>query len=181
MAVRRKLIRRITEELLDKYDVSKAPVPVEKIARKLGVEVRLEPAEKDLSGFLLRDVENRRVIIGVNRRHAATRRRFTIAHELGHFLLHEGERVHVDHTGQLFTVKLRAQTASQGTDLEEREANWFAAELLMPERFLARELGDSQGLDLEDDARIKAIAKSYGASVQALTFRLANLGYGSLQ
>ena len=179
MAVRRKHILRLTEDLLDKHGVSRPPVPVDQIARKLGAEIRREPTEAGLSGFLLRDTE--RVIIGVNSNHPSTRSRFTIAHELGHFLLHEGERVHVDRTGQMFRVKLRGEMASQGTDLEEREANLFAAELLMPEKFIAHDLEKIEELDLEDDALMKRLAKSYGVSVQALTFRLAYLRYVSLE
>ena len=80
-----------------------------------------------------------------------------------------------------FRIKLRAGMASQGTDLEEREANLFAAEFLMPLHFIARDLDQIEDLDLEDDALMKGLAKSYGVSVQALTFRLAYLGYVSLE
>jgi Zn-dependent peptidase ImmA (M78 family) len=177
MAVRRKYIRKLTEDLLEKHGVTRPPVPVDQIARKLGAEIRRQPTEADLSGFLLRDTE--RVIIGVNSNHPSTRSRFTIAHELGHFLLHEGERMHVDRTGPMSRIRLRGEVASQGTDLDEREANLFAAELLMPAKFITRDLEQIKEPGLEDDALMKRLAKSYGVSVQALTFRLDYLGYVS--
>ncbi|MGH9720702.1 MAG: ImmA/IrrE family metallo-endopeptidase [Bryobacteraceae bacterium] len=56
-------------------------------------------------------------------------------------------------------------------------ANWFAAELLMPARMLERDLR-GKNLDLlADDDFLETLAGKYKVSIQALTFRLANLGY----
>src|SRR3954470_4270018 len=71
-----------------------------------------------------------RYIIGINSSHPETRKRFTIAHEMGHLVLHQLDQVHVD---KQFLVKLRDDISSQAIDPHEIEANAFAAALLMPE------------------------------------------------
>jgi len=60
----------------------------------------------------------------------------------------------------------------------EREANLFAAELLMPARFLRADerIAKLDLLDEEATGLLKEVADEYGVSVQALTYRLANLG-----
>jgi Zn-dependent peptidase ImmA (M78 family) len=144
------------------------------IADALGAKVKLEPAEDDLSGFLYRDRKKKITIIGVNADHHPNRRNFTAAHELGHFLLHDFDDVHVD---RRFKVWLRSETSSQGTDDEEKEANLFAAELLMPARFIAKDIERIGTFDLLDEAVIQEMAERYGVSSQAMTFRLAYLGF----
>jgi Zn-dependent peptidase ImmA (M78 family) len=177
MAVRRKQIRQLVESLLDKHNVSHGPVPVQKIARAFKIEIKLDQVDDDLSGFLFRDKRAGRTVIGANKRHHENRQRFTIAHELGHYLLHEGETVHLDNQRGAFTINLRNSDSGRGKDDSEREANLFAAELLMPTRFLEEEL-NGKNLDLlEDNNFLNNLAKKYQVSVQALTFRLANLGY----
>lgn len=174
MAVRRKHIRNLVEQLLEKHGIEKAPVDVKELALLLGAFVQYEPTEDNLSGFLLRDFEHYRVLIGVNQNHHSRRQRFTIAHELGHLLLHEGEKFHVD---RRYAVKLRDENASKGVSEEEKEANLFAAELLMPACFIKKDLAQFDALDLFDDEKIESLAKVYEVSTQALTFRLAYLNY----
>lgn len=179
MAVRRKMIRSMVKSLLEKNDVSKPPVPVEKIARLSGLEVRkqtLQNRDSDISGFILRSGKD--AIIGVNSGHAGVRQRFTIAHELGHYLIHSHglDQVHVD---RRFEVRFRDQLSSEGTDGDEREANYFAAELLMPKQFIEADLSSVDKMDLVDDkfiSFISELADRYDVSVQAMVFRLANLG-----
>src|SRR5437868_411530 len=81
-------------ELLARLGTTTVPVPVESIAKQVGALVTYEALDSDVAGILFRD-ETRKVI-GVNSAHAVVRQRFTIAHELGHLLLHKGHSVHVD-------------------------------------------------------------------------------------
>lgn len=148
-------------------------MPVWEIARKNGVRIAVDSLEGDLSGFLYRDSHQK--IIGVNTHHATVRQNFTVAHELGHFLLHDQEQLHVDRAFP--TVRLRDNTSSRGENDAEKESNLFAAELLMPHHFLRRELAEYDGLDLYDDNLLPELAARYGVSVQALMFRLQYLGY----
>lgn len=179
MAVRKKYIRELVEELLDRHRIKKASVDVDGIAAHLGIEVQKDVVDDDMSGFLFRDTRANKAVIGVNGAHAQTRQRFTIAHELGHFLLHAGEPVHIDRTNVAYRLNHRDAVSSMGTDDSEREANLFAAELLMPARFLEKDLR-SRDLDLLDDKVVQELAEQYQVSTQALTFRLTNLGYVQL-
>lgn len=155
--------------LLQEHNVRKPPVPVEVIARGLGAEIRYSPFEGDISGMVYRDKE--RTVIGVNSLHHPNRQRFTIAHEVGHMLLHKGTEVHVDKT---FRVNLRDDLSSQAVDREEIEANSFAAELLMPKHMLLHDLRGRE-IDFENEEDIRQLASKYRVSPQSLTFRLINL------
>jgi Zn-dependent peptidase ImmA (M78 family) len=78
-------------------------------------------------------------------------------------------------------LNLRDSESATGEDNDEREANFFAAELLMPEEFLVRDLKGTDLDMLEDENEfLWKLAKKYQVSAQALTFRLANLRYISL-
>lgn len=172
--VRRKHIRTLVERLLAEHHIRSAPVGVADLAKSMGVEVQETPAEDDLSGFLYRDRNSNSAIIGVNADHHPNRRNFTAAHELGHYLLHDFDDVHVDRD---FKVWLRSEASSQGTDIEEKEANLFAAELLMPARFLKQDVEEIGTIDIMDEEVLQELAAKYGVSTQAMTFRLAYLGY----
>jgi Zn-dependent peptidase ImmA (M78 family) len=172
MAIRRAKIQTIVEKLLTNSEITDAPVPLFQIVKSCGVRVVANSLEGDLSGFLYRDKEQ--AVIGVNTEQAATRQNFTIAHELGHFLLHDQEQLHVDHE---FRVRLRNDLSSQGTEDAEREANFFAASLLMPKSFIEKDLEGEEYVDLFDDDFLHGLSRKYGVSAQALVNRLKNLGY----
>jgi Zn-dependent peptidase ImmA (M78 family) len=182
MVVRRKLIREMVEALLERHGVEDGAVPVDDIARNLGIEVTRDRVDDELSGFIVRDQESNKVVIGANKSHHPHRQRFTVAHELGHFLLHKGQPVHLDedNTRAAFRVNLRSAESTTGEDNDEREANLFAAELLMPASFLKKDL-QGKDVDLLDDGKfLEKLAGKYKVSVQALTFRLAYLRYITL-
>lgn len=183
MRIRKKHIRSVVERLLANNAISGAPVPLEKIAQILGVVVRHTPTEDNLSGFLVRDSGNGRALIGINQNQPLNRQRFSIAHEIGHFLLHAGQDVYVDgRTESGLKVSLRDDESSTGTNPEEIEANVFAAELLMPAVFLAEDIVSYGPLDFMDDEEmldgvLDSLAKKYQVSKQAITYRLVNLEY----
>lgn len=178
MAVRKKQIREIVESLLDQHRVRQAPVPVKKLVRAFDIQIKLDEVDDELSGFLFRDRRAGRTVIGVNNSQHPNRQRFTIAHELGHYVLHEGETVHLDHTRNAVAINLRNSESATGENDDEREANLFAAELLMPARFLENDLlGKDLDLLGEEDRLLEDLAKKYKVSTRALTFRLSNLGY----
>jgi len=173
VAVRRKKIEGLVQELLERHNVKHAPVPIEKFAKTLGARIYYQSLEDNISGFLYRDKDQN--VIGVNTHHARVRQNFTTAHELGHLMLHDQEQLHVDHDFRV--VRLRDSASSQGADEAEREANLFAATLLMPETFLNADLAGLEFFDLLDDSVLLDLARKYGVSTQALVNRLKNLGY----
>lgn len=157
------------------------PVPVEKIARK-HAHIAREELPPEVSGMLIPlsgDDTGPRWAIVVNAADASVRQRFTIAHELGHLLLHNYAAPHAD--GRL-QVRFRDEKSAEGSILEEMEANQFAAELLMPERYV-KALAGKLRFDVADqktDAlavrKLMTYARKLRVSVQALSFRIANLG-----
>lgn len=173
--IRSKKIRECTIELLTRFRIERPPVDVENIARRVGLSVRYSDGDDSLSGFLIRGIHAGGNVIGVNSGHAKTRQRFTIAHELGHWFLHQQqEPVHVD---RRFEVYRRSAESATGDNVAEIEANRFAAELLMPEHFLERDLRDRYSIDLADEDEVSELANRYAVSQPAVTFRLMNLGY----
>lgn len=148
-------------ELLERLDVHEPPIRLGPIARACGVRVLGWDFDEAVSGLLL-DLDGGPTI-GYNRNHARTRRRFTVAHELGHWLLRHHEHFHVD---------LSSSTAESGDPpgfrwQDERAANQFASELLMP----AHLVEDAHRADPE----IASLARQFMVSQQAMTFRAGNL------
>jgi Zn-dependent peptidase ImmA (M78 family) len=162
-------IRKEASQLLRKHRIKKPPVPVDKIAESLGATVRYSPFEGELAGMLVR--ANGQIIIGVNSLHHINRQRFTIAHECGHFLLHQGEEIHIDRT---FRINKRNEVSSMAVDADEIEANRFAAELLMPFDMIMADLHERE-IDVENEQELKELAQRYQVSVQSLTHRITNL------
>jgi Zn-dependent peptidase ImmA (M78 family) len=166
-----RLLRRYASRILERHGVTHPPVPVERIAKELGVQLRFVPYEGELAGMLARH-SGSEPIIGVNSKHPRARQRFTIAHELGHLILHDVE-MHIDRD---FKVMRRNATSSLAQDPLEIEANRFAAELLMPYDMLLEDV-EATGVDMEHLAEAGALAKKYGVSAQAMMHRLANLAF----
>ena len=156
-------------ELLKQLGVGGPPVPVDHIAAATGAHLTYETLDGEVSGLLYRDEE--RKVIGVNSRHAPVRQRFTIAHEIGHLLMHEGRPVFID---RLVRVNARDGSTSQ----EEVEANAFAAELLMPRILLQGEVNSilGQGRSVGPDELVRELATKFQVSSEAMGYRLANLG-----
>jgi Zn-dependent peptidase ImmA (M78 family) len=77
-------------------------------------------------------------------------------------------------------VKRRDERSAKGVDLDEMEANLFAAELLMPIKFLQQDLKRVGELDLLHDEKVAQLARLYQVSNQAMAVRLGHLGYLSI-
>lgn len=141
-------------------------INVEAIAEAEGIAVVSRALDENTSGLIVKGADGT-VTIGVNSAHHPNRRRFTIAHELGHYYLHNG--------GARMFVDKRDWRASAGVDRREIEANRFAAALLMPEPLLRAAVG-SRILDaFENEAELSDLADRFGVSRQAITLRLKNL------
>lgn len=164
---RLKEIRALAASCLQQIGCAVAPVPVEAVAAKLGANVLRAPYEGDnFAGMLI--ARGGSYVIAVNSNNHQNRQRFTIAHECGHLLLAHKLGAHVD---EAFVIN-RNERSSDGTDMQEVEANQFAAELLMPLRFLLR---DINSVDFESDDDVRTLADKYRVSPTAMTFRLANV------
>lgn len=162
--------------LLEEQGINYAPVPVHEIAESQGIEVSYDHFDGDVSGMLFR--KDALVAIGINSSHSPTRQRFTLAHELGHFLLHDGRPVIVDKSVR---INYRDERSSLATDSEEIQANQFAAELLMPRNIVFDEVIKAHGSadDIDEDWFVDELAQQFDVSRQAMEYRLINLGLRS--
>ena len=151
----------------ENIDVKRAKdfsVDLKGIADKLEIKVIEHPFSDDISGVFFK--KDNKLFLGVNSNHHEHRQRFTIAHEIGHYILHSTEVLHL-HTMECEKVYLRADNSS---GLNEVEANHFAAELLIPEKLIVK--------CIENDIRsIKDLAARFNVSEDAMRYRLTNLGY----
>lgn len=160
--------RQDVKKLLKQAQILRPPVSVEKIAEHLGLDIRYAPFEGDLSGALVRTKDES--YIGVNSYHHSNRQRFTIAHEIAHFILHKGLRVHVD---KEFWVNWRDDELSKAVKWQEIQANQWAAELLMPTEFVLRDINKLKRLDKR---AMQSLSKRYKVSPKAMQIKLENLG-----
>lgn len=116
-----------------------APVDIVGLSKALGVDVAYSHLDPDISGMIEKTGKDE-YRITVNAGDPETRQRFTIAHELGHFMLHRhliGDGIDDDRAYRS-TDTGKYHNTSIGR-LEETEANQFAASLLMPKKLIARE------------------------------------------
>jgi Zn-dependent peptidase ImmA (M78 family) len=159
-------------QVLQECGITERPIPLERIIEHYGITQVQLSASGDIFGAIVR--ENGRVMIGINPDQHPNRQRFTAAHELAHYFLHYVDNMeHVEHVDTDFRVSWRNHVSSQGVDWNEIEANRFAAELLMPEHMLRKDVDSFQILD--DDA-VQRLASMYKVSRLAMRFRLINLG-----
>lgn len=143
---------------------AQAPVHIEGLARDLGVPVNREFLDDGISGELVKTGDDT-YEINVNVLDPLTRQRFTIAHELGHYIYHRsliGDGVDDDRAYRS-TQAGRYHNTRIGPR-QETEANRFAATVLMPDHLLD-EL-ESLGYTTEEKAMKLQVSK------QALCIRL---------
>lgn len=158
-------IERLVHEILNQHGVIEPPVPVDLILLKWGLQVK-QGDLGDVSGLLVR--QGNVAVIGVNSTQRPARQRFTMAHEFAHFLLHEGMSSHMDRD---FKVNYRDAVSSEASDVDEIEANFFAACLLMPKPFLdAFEASEA----IDDDDGVARLADTFKVSRHAMSLRLVN-------
>lgn len=111
-----------------------------------------------------------KAVIAVNSEHSANRRTFTLAHEIGHFFLHQDDPVFLDKV-----VMHRNAVSSRGDDIKEIQANQFAASLLMP-----RDVLESAYEKLLETTNVRheiveRLARQFSVSKHAMELRLVNL------
>lgn len=164
---------RAAEQVLEEHQSYTVPVDVERLASAYAQVLRRR-LDVDVSGALV-PVDPDQWIILVNSNHAPVRQRFTIAHELGHLLLHGYSAPHADRR-----FRFRDARSSEGTALEEIQANQFAAELLMPRAVLRGSLelvdldyaGEDEGAF---DLVVNDLATRFQVSRQAMAIRLSTI------
>ena len=164
----KRTFRRIMEKdakVLDRH-LSQRPVKLGALANDLGVSIKVSSLGTGISGQISN--EDGKYVIRVNRNEARERQRFTIGHELAHFLLHR-DIIDRSPNGIRDTVLYRSGEPQQ----IEFEANQLAAEIVMPTELVEKELEcDFEGTLTE--ATIEALANRYEVSKAAMEIKLSS-------
>jgi Zn-dependent peptidase ImmA (M78 family) len=140
------------------------PVDPVTIARELGLDVMDTDLPDQVSGALLKEAGQDPIIV-LHYQDNPKRKRFTCAHELGHFVYRNEQNVLDEEYSYL---DLRSPASSTGEEIEEVMANRFAAHLLMPESEVEK-LVKQKKTHLE-------MAIYFDVSSEALKYRLKNMG-----
>ena len=150
-------------EIARRY-ATEAPVRVFDLARELGLGPVQAPLPDKISGLIRRKPDGEWEIV-VNAGHPITRQRFTVAHEIGHFIFHR----HRLANGVSDTLAYRADDVEMPNPNigweQERQANNFAANLLIPPQFLRA--AQASGLIGDED-----LAARFQVSRAAIRIRL---------
>jgi len=137
------------------------PVDPVIIARRIGIDVVEGGLAPDVSGALVKSLGQDAKIL-LNASDHPNRKRFTCAHELGHFVRR------TDEAEEYSYVDLRSPLSSMGLSDDEVYANQFAASLLMP----AARVRDFRQRGMTD----VQLAAQFAVSREAMQYRLKNLG-----
>lgn len=162
-------IEALTGDVLRRANVDAPPVPIERLVAEHGIDVRYGDLG-EVSGLMVR--EGRSVTVGINDQHGLPRQRFTMAHEFGHFLLHNDINEHFDEVYTVRTVRNRDDRSSLAVDVDEIEANFFAATILMPKPFLDAANAIER---LDSNSGVAELARAFNVSQHAMSLRLANV------
>lgn len=159
----RLLLRASPNDLEKFWDLLRnIPVPVGQIAERLGIDVYSVTLEPNISGLIKR-TEAGKFEIQVNDTDAAVRQRFTVCHEIAHYLLH---RSHIDAGGIRDNILYRSQLSNT----QEAEANRFAAALLLPWRTVSNWHLERFAAPI-DKGNLREIAEKFCASDLAVGYR----------
>ncbi len=137
--------------LLKEFNIAQPPIPVSEIVESLGIHVwqTSEPVPNWRGAAMVKDGQAH---IWLN--HTVSDQRFILAHELGHVLLHEGE--------------LFRDADFSGTNRQEREANAFAGQLILPSGMIRRSLQAGA-------YSVRLLAAMYAVSEEVMWWRLVKI------
>ncbi len=150
---RKKVAKALAQKLITDSKVSDAPVSLQKIIEYLqtiySLDVKKITIGEKVSGLLVvcKEVDTEYATIGFNANHPWCRRRFTIAHEIGHLLMGHG-----------------CNKSLEDGSMNETEANQFAGELLVPTAFIKK--------DFKKISNVQELAKLYRVSDQTITIKI---------
>ncbi|MBU4017219.1 ImmA/IrrE family metallo-endopeptidase [Patescibacteria group bacterium] len=148
----------VLEDVFGNLNDIQLPVSLSNVLDKYNIILKTGKFEdKNVSGVFNRKDQE----IYVAEDEAPNRKAFTVAHELGHYFLHENKQTEVFLREQILNLTEESRE-------NEQEANWFAASLLMPEKLIKKYYSISKDVDV--------LSTLFGVSPTAVYFRLKNLG-----
>lgn len=172
-AISRDDIQKMADDLLKKYNMRTVPIDVEGLCKKIGITIRIidfdeieKVTNQKISGAIINnssdddsDNVHKNATIYVKEKDIPTRRRFTIAHELGH------EYLHIMDDPDRKIISFRSLSNKR-----EKQADAFAAELLMPADLVKKEY------DKTFFPTSSYLANVFNVSRSAMQYRLDELG-----
>jgi Zn-dependent peptidase ImmA (M78 family) len=169
VALSRSQIEEQARQLLKDHDLYRIPVDPVVLANHLGIRVNnAKFSEENLSGMVSK--RGNLVQILVNQSDQGYRKRFTIAHEIGHYLLHlqDKDGQFADREADLFRTEPGEELQPPAPRQHEVEANRFAAALLMDEELVRSQWGRVRSM--------KAMSRLFNVSESAIGYRIGALG-----
>lgn len=168
---KRELYQRAQEFCMENH-IDEYPVKIVNLCKKYGLEVYGENLPRDTAGFIVvqetpfNKYPTGKLIV-YNKNENVGRQRFTIAHELAHFILHKKE-----------SDPLYAHRDAGNAGGIESEASFFAAQILMPSElvFKALENAEKEFRYMTLPMKARHIAREFEVSVEAAHVRLEQLG-----
>lgn len=147
--------------------MKQAPVDLKAIFADLGIDYK--EVQMNESGEISRTGDS--FTVRVNETESETRRRFTAAHELGHYLLHrdlmgDGKTMH-RHGDSLYGTVGQSGNVTFNRE-HEVQANRIAAQIVMPKKLVEAKFVETK--------EAGALAKQFGVSKAAMEIRLRTLG-----
>lgn len=140
-------------EKIKKHQKS-CPVRITAITDEYNIKVYNSEMDSNISGAIIKEGDN--YVIYVNDKHHANRQRFTIAHEIAHYILHK------DRIGDNLTDN--AMYRSKLSNSFERQANILASEILMPVNFVLQ--------FIKENKSIEEMADLFQVSEEAMRIRI---------
>lgn len=149
---------------------------LDEIAKENGIfyaDANLFEIAEWVSWCIIYNQKDNRFSILIEQSDHPNRKRFTFAHELGHFFLHK-DKLKWDHkifidTDNNYSLFRRNSVHVRDEDKPlEAEANYFAAELLMPKDVVEKAYNEIWSIEI--------LSNVFRVSIEAMTYRLSNLG-----
>lgn len=145
-----------------KSNQSNCPVPIVKLANDLGIAVYSTSFKNNISGAILK--KDGKYVIYVNEKDNKNRQRFTIAHEIAHFILHK-DIIDNDLNGNLTDIKAGVMYRSRLSNVYEKQANRLASEILIPLKLL-------RDLLIKNTTNTSELANLFQVSEEGIRIRL---------
>ena len=150
------------DQVLKENFINNPPIDVYEIAKNEGLDIEIKDFGDEfnnISGYIKPELRK----IFVNSRDSENRKKFTIAHELGHWILHKEK---LESEPEKYAVLYRIPLGRAQDDPIEQEANYFAANLLVPEEML---------IARRDKKTEDELAREFHVSRDVIGYRLSDL------
>lgn len=171
------LIDKDAEKLLKSFNLERDVTPIVAIAKKMGFKVyvvSLNKQNESLSGMIgiseeLRESYNNDKIVLLNDEESNEHIRFTLAHELAHYIYDYDENLHVNGYFNKYNT-LEAETNI------ERRANRFAASFMMPKTVFTKIFNQNKEIGMTLNSNIENLSNYFIVPITAVKLRIKELG-----